>query len=137
MPGGQRPSPDPDARAPRINPENDLEIAFLAAYRDPSARDAFARTLLRSEVAIPMQNDAPDSPPQLVRTSSGFRGVAMYTSSKRLVAIRGPATQQLLLTGRQALTRCHDAGVVLNPGLAPYITLDPDEIARYLAMSDN
>jgi hypothetical protein len=44
--------------------------------------------------------------------------------------------QQLLLTGRQALTRYHDKTIALNEGLAPYFVLEPADIARYLLMSD-
>lgn len=123
---------------PHIDPRNDLERTLVQAmYFDESQRAVFPHVLLRSEVAIAMANDAPDSPPQIVTTSSGFRGVAVYTSPARLISIRGPATQQLLLTGRQALQRYHDQGVVLNAGLAPYFTLAPEDITRYLAMSDD
>jgi hypothetical protein len=123
---------------PHIDPRNDLERTLVQAmYFDPSQREVFPHVLLRSEVAIAMMTDAPDSPPQVVTTSSGFRGVAVYTSPARLISIRGPATQQLLLTGREALQRYHQEGIVLNAGLAPYFTLDPDDITRYLAMSDD
>ena len=75
---------------PHIDPRNDLETSLVQAmYFDPSQREVFPHVLLRSEVAIAMVNDAPDSPAQIVTTSSGFRGVAMYTSSARLVSIRG------------------------------------------------
>jgi len=122
---------------PHIDPRNDLERTLVQAmYFDESQRAEFPHVLLRSEVAVAMTSDAPDSPPQIVTTSSGFHGVAVYTSPARLISIRGPATQQLLLTGRQALERYRDQGIVLNAGLAPYFTLDPSDITRYLAMSD-
>lgn len=122
---------------PHIDPRNDLERTLVQAmYFDPNQRAEFPHVLLRSEVAIAMVNDAPDSPPQFVTTSSGFRGVAMYSSPARLISIRGPATQQLLLTGREALQRYQQQGVVLNAGLAPYFTLSPEDITRYLAMPD-
>jgi len=122
---------------PHIDPRNELERSLVQAmYFDPHEREVFPHVLLRSEVAVAMASDAPDSPPQMVTTSTGVRGVAMYTSSARLISIRGPATQQLLLTGRQALERYKDQGIVLNAGLAPYFTLSPEDVAHYLTLSD-
>lgn len=121
---------------PHIDPRNDLERSLVQAmYFDPNERAVFPHVLLRSEVAVAMVNDAPDSPPQIYHRDQ-IQGVAVYTSSARLISICGPATQQLILTGRQALERYHDQSIVLNGGLAPMFTLDPDDITRYLAMSD-
>ena len=124
---------------PHITPENDLERSFVnAMYFDANERAVFPHVLLRSQVAVAMATDAPDSPPKMATTSTGFRGVAMYTSPSRLTSVLGPGTQQLLLTGREALTRYRAENIVLNEGcMGPYLTLEPADIERYLAMSDN
>jgi hypothetical protein len=141
---------DPDAYAPRITPENDLERAFLAAYSDPARLDAFRHTLLRSEVAIAMQNDSPASEPVMITTSAD-RGrescVAMFTSEQRMHSMQLPPAPDgtpvdppvaLLLTGREALTRYRDRNIALNETcLAPNLILHPVDIERYLAMSDD
>jgi len=122
---------------PHISPENELERTLIdATYFDPSQRQAFPHVLLRSEVAIAMVSDAPDSEPMIVTTSAGQHCVAMFTSPARLSSVLGPAVQQLVLTGRQALQRYHDKSIALNEGLAPYIVLEADDITRYLAMTD-
>lgn len=122
---------------PHINPENDLERTLVSAmYFDPTQREVFPHVLLRSDVAIAMASDAPDSDPKMVTMSDGRRCVAMFSSPARLSSVLGPAVQQLLLTGRQALERYRVRNIVLNEGLAPYFVIEPSDIERYLRMSD-
>jgi hypothetical protein len=48
-----------------------------------------------------------------------------------------PPPVQLLLTGREALTRYRVRNIALNEGLAPSLVLAPSDIERYLAMPDS
>ena len=117
----------------RITAENDLERAFLLAIDNPDRRLAFRTSLLTSPVALALANQAADSPPRMVQIVGGVRAAAMFTSASRLSGVLGPAATQVTLTGRQALERARGMNVVLNYRLMPMLTLEPEDVAAYLA----
>lgn len=116
-----------------IEPANDLERAFVAAFADPEQRDEFRRLLLESDVALAMQSNLPDASPRLLNL--GERGEAgfIFTSSARLSEIMGPAAARAIIPGREALTRLRGKNAVLNWRLAPMLTLEPADVASYIA----
>lgn len=120
-------SPPPD-----IQPENELERAFLGAFRDPTLRPAFRRELLASQVALALANSAPDSPPRFVPLPDERRMGLIYSSPSRLTGILGPAAPRVVLSGREALTRLRGEHVAFNFRLAPMLTLEPEDVAEYL-----
>ncbi len=116
-----------------IEPENDLERAFIAAFTDPEQRDEFRRLLLESDVALAMQSNLPDAAPRLLNL--GQRGEAgfIFTSGARLSSIMGPASARAIIPGREAFTRLRGKHAVLNWRLAPMLTLEPEDVASYIA----
>jgi len=125
-PAAQRTPPPP------ITPENELERVFLAALTDEDMRPEFRRLLLTSPVALAMANNTPDSPP-LEMVFGDLRVGGIFTSVTRLNAVLGPASARRVMSGRQALTRLRGKHVVLNFMHTPMLTLDPPDVAQYLA----
>lgn len=122
-------------------PENALEAAFINAGNDPQWRAVFRRGLLESHLVLPLTTSAEDSPvrqvrvPQRARDGSlqYFTGRAVYTSIARAVDVFGPETPRIVMIGRAALMRFLQSNVIINAGLAPMLTLEPEDVARYLA----
>ncbi|HRP11202.1 MAG TPA: hypothetical protein PLK37_09230 [Terricaulis sp.] len=131
--GGQPQQQSPPRSAPPpINPENELERVFLAALEEEDARPRFRQLLMRSQVVLAMANNAPDSPP-LEMTFGQLRPGAIFTSATRMNAVLGPASARRVMTGRAALTRLSGKHVVINFMHTPMLTLDPPDVAAYLA----
>lgn len=120
-------------RPEMITPENALERAFLAALDDASQRDAFRDAFLNSQVAIAMASDSSDSAPREIQLREGLTAGAVFTSTTRLNAVLGPASARRVTSGRDALTRLRGKNVVLNFRLAPMLTLEPEDVAEWLA----
>lgn len=120
-----------------ITPANPLEEAFISALNTPQMRPIFRRRLLSERVAVALANDQPDAGPLSVPvpTQGGGRLVcaAIFTSSERLISVLGDSVQFTSMTGRAALTRLASQNVVLNYRLIPMLTLEPADIAEYLA----
>lgn len=116
----------------QIQPENELERAFLGAFRDPDQRPAFRRELLVSQVALALANSAPDSPPRFMALPNQARAGLIYSSSTRLSGVLGPAAARVVLSGREALTRLSGENVAFNYRLVPMLTLEPADVAEYL-----
>lgn len=116
----------------QIQPENELERAFLAAFRDPEQRPAFRRELLAAQVALALANSAPDSPPRFITLPNESRVGLIYSSATRLNGVLGPAAPRVVLAGRDALTRLSGENVALNYRLVPMLTLEAADVAEYL-----
>jgi hypothetical protein len=117
----------------QIQPENDLERAFLDAFRDPAARPAFRRALLTSQVALALANSASDSAPRIMQGRDNVSFALIYSSAARLSGVWGPASPRAMMTGRQALTRLSGQNVAFNFRLVPNLTLEAEDVAEYLA----
>ena len=121
-----------------IDPQNSLEQAFVSAFTHETMRNAFRHALITSQVALALANTTPESPPLFVDVASETAGAppihggAVFTSPERLHGVLGPNAPFATLTGRQALERMRGRDVVLNYRLAPMLTLEADDVARYL-----
>lgn len=119
-----------------IQPENPLEQAFLAAFEREAARTSFRRTLVTSTVALALADATPESAPRYVEapreSGPALHAGAIYTSPVRLQAVFGANAPYVAVTGRQALERLRGRNAVLNFGLIPMLTLEAEDIARYL-----
>lgn len=126
-PQGQRRRDQP------IEPQNALEYAFVSAFSNEGMRPIFRRYLMETHVALPLVDDTPDAAPREMTTSEGFRGGVIFTSEQRLRTVLGPRAAHIMINGRAALTRLVGKNVVINPGLVPFLTLEPRDVAAYLA----
>ena len=120
---------------------NALEQAFISATTVPGMRPIFRRYLLQTHVVLPLTTSAQDSPVRQARVpippdASGapryFTGRAIFTSLARANTVFGEDTPHIVINGRAALSRMRQTNVILNPGLAPMLTLEPSDIAVYL-----
>jgi hypothetical protein len=116
-----------------ITPQNALEYAFVSAFNNEGMRPIFRRYLMETHVALALVDSSPDAAPREMTTREGFRGGAIFTSEQRLQSVLGPDAPHIMINGRAALTRLVGKNVVLNPGLLPFLTLDPRDVAAYLA----
>jgi hypothetical protein len=116
-----------------ITPQNALEYAFVSAFTNESMRPIFRRYLMETHVALALADNTPDAAPREMTTREGFRGGAIFTSEQRLQSVLGADAPHIMINGRAALTRLVGKNVVLNPGLLPFLTLDPRDVAAYLA----
>lgn len=121
------------AAAQMITAQNELERAFLEALQDETARPAFRRELLASQVALALASDAPDAGPRLVRLNAEVQAGAIFTSTTRLDSVLGPASPRRVLAGRAAFERLRGQHVVLNYRLVPMLTLEPEDVEQYLS----
>jgi SseB protein N-terminal domain len=122
----------PPVNRPAIAPQNPLEAAFVDAYHDEAARDAFRRQLLESNVVLALASSAPDAPPREIEPRPGVRAALLFTAPARIDSVLGPAAPRVVLRGRAALERLRGKHVVINPRLAPMLVLEPEDVARYL-----
>jgi hypothetical protein len=131
----QQPAPTaaPQARQQTITPQNALEYAFVSAFNNEGMRPIFRRYLMETHVALPLVDDSPNAAPREMTTREGFRGGVIFTSEQRLQSVLGPDQPHIMINGRAALTRLVGKNVVINPGLLPFLTLDPRDVAAYLA----
>ncbi len=120
------------AAPPPITPENELERVFLRALTEEAARPEFRRLLLTSQVVLAMSNNSADAEP-LQMSFGSVNPCAIFTSEARQNAVLGPASARRVLTGRQALTLLRGKHVVINFMHTPMLTLDPPDVAAYLA----
>ncbi len=121
-----------DAPPAPIVPQNALEHSFVAALTNPAMRPIFRRQLLEGHVALALSGPPPNAPPREITIPSGARAGLIFTSAARLNSVLGPDTPRIVLTGRAALQRLRGKSVVINVRLAPMLTLEADDIARYL-----
>ncbi|MGQ0531144.1 MAG: hypothetical protein ACT4OF_00445 [Caulobacteraceae bacterium] len=129
-PGGARQA---QALVNPIVPQTELERTFLAAFSDESMRAAFRRQLLDSTVALVLASNANDSPPRAERMRGDAMVSFIFTTAARVDSVFGPAAPRAMIAGRAALERLRGKYVVVNYGLEPMLTLEPDDIERFLA----
>ena len=116
-----------------IEPANDLERAFVNAARQASARIAFRRTFLASQVALATVSTDANAAPREIRLGPGGQACLIFTSDARATQIMGPRAPRQLMTGRQALERLRGAPlVIININMDPYLTLDTAGIDAFL-----
>lgn len=120
-----------------ITPANELEEAFISAFNTPQMRPIFRRRLMSDHIAVALASSAEDSGPLSVQvpTQGGGRMTcaAVFTSSDRLMSVLGGETPFRTMTGREAFQNLAHQNIVLNYRLIPMLTLEPDDIAQYLA----
>lgn len=119
---------------PLIEPRNALEYAFVSALSNESMRPVFRRYLLDTHVALALDGEGADAAPLEVELRDGYRAGAIFTSAARVDAVLGADAPRVMINGRAALERLRGKNVVLNYRLAPMLTLDPEDVARYLDM---
>ena len=128
-----QPTTSSSVMPPRIEPQNDLETAFLMALDNETMRPMFRRQLLDSHLALALANNTPESPPREVSIREGVSACLLFTSAGRLNSVLGTASPRVILTGRAALERLRGKNVILNMRLNPMLTLEASDIATYLA----
>lgn len=121
------PAPQP------IQPQNALEYAFVAALTNAEMRPVFRRQLLEGHVALALTSTQANAPPREIIIREGHSAGLVFTSVARLETVLGADTPRAILTGRAALERLRGKNVVINARLAPMLTLEPEDVARYLA----
>jgi hypothetical protein len=115
-----------------ITPTNALEYAFVSALTNEGMRPIFRRYLMETHVALALASAEPDAPPREVRVRDDFVAGAIFTSEDRLRQVLGAEAPHIIINGRAAFTRLAGKNIVINPGLAPMLTLEPTDVAAYL-----
>ncbi|MBX9745330.1 MAG: SseB family protein [Hyphomonadaceae bacterium] len=127
----------PGATQNPIEPVNALEYAFVSALTEPDMRPIFRRYLIDTHVVVAMTGEGADATPLEVQVNDTFRAVAIFTSAQRVDEVLGAETPRIVLNGRAALERVAGKNVVINYRLVPMLTLEPDDVARYLEPPGN
>lgn len=133
------PPPSSEARQARalsdpIVPQTALERTFLAAFSDESMRAVFRRQLLESPVVLALASSAADAPPLERPLPNNARAAFIFTTVARADAVLGPAAPRRVMNGRGALEQLRGKYLVINYRLEPMLTLEPDDIDRFLAI---
>ncbi len=115
-----------------IEPNNALEYAFVSALSNENMRAVFRRYLLDTHVALALASADEDAAPLEVQVREGFRAGAIFTSAARVQSVLGAGAPHLMINGRAALERLRGKNVVINYRLRPMLTLEPEDVARYL-----
>lgn len=121
----------------QIEPENALERAFVAALDNEAMRPVFRRLLVEAPVALALASNAADAPPLQRPLRDGAAAGLIFTSAARLDAVLGEDAPRAVLPGREALERLRGNYAVLNFSLAPMLTLEPEDIERYLEIPES
>jgi hypothetical protein len=116
-----------------ITPQNALEYAFVSALTNQNMRPIFRRYLMETHVALALASAEDDAPPRELRVRPDFTAGAIFTSEQRLQQVLGADAPHVIINGRAALTRLVGKNVAINPGLVPMLTLEPTDLAAYLA----
>ncbi|MEZ5994960.1 MAG: hypothetical protein R3C25_04340 [Hyphomonadaceae bacterium] len=116
-----------------IQPQNALEYAFLSALTDERMRPIFRRYLMETHVALALASADQNSRVRMFEIRPGFQAAAIFTSTARIDEVMGAGTPRIVISGRAALERLRESNVVINPGLVPMLTLEPEDVALYLA----
>jgi hypothetical protein len=129
----QNTAPDLSSNAPGpIEPQNALERTFVQALTNAEMRPAFRRQLLESQVALAMTGGDADAAPREFPYRGGATTAAVFTSAARLSAVLGDDAPRIVVSGRAALELLRGKNVVINPTLAPMLTLEPEDVERWL-----
>ncbi len=117
---------------PLIEPQNALEFAFVSALTNEGMRPIFRRYLMDTHVALALESEGADAAVREVQVREGFVAGAVFTSADRLTAVLGEDAPHIVINGRAAFQRLRGKNVVINPGLAPMLTLEAEDVSRYL-----
>ena len=120
-----------------IEPENALERAFVAALDNEAMRPVFRRLLVEAPLALALASNAAEAQPLQRPLRDGAVAGLIFTSAARLDSVLGPDAPRAVLPGRDALERLRGHYAVLNFSLAPMLTLEPDDIERYLDIPES
>jgi hypothetical protein len=119
-----------------IEPANALERSFVTAVSDETARPAFRRLFLESQVALATVSNDPSAAARVIELGPGGTACLIFTSNARATQVMGAHAPRLMMTGRQALERIRGAPlVIININLAPRLTLDAPGIEEFLALA--
>ena len=126
------PAATPSPQGP-IEPVNALEYAFVAALTDERMRPIFREYLVNTHVVLALSGAAQNSAPLEVDVRDDFRAAAIFTSTQRVDQVLGANAPRIIINGRAAFERVTGKNVVINYRLVPMLTLEPSDVARYLA----
>lgn len=136
------PQAEPEATAPStssaaapagpIDPVNALEFAFVSALTNERMRPVFRQYLVNTHVVLALASAADDAPPLEIEVRDGFNAGAIFTSTQRIDAVLGAEAPRIVINGRAAFERLTGKNVVINYRLVPMLTLEPEDVARYL-----
>ncbi len=121
-----------DAPAPMIEPANALEFAFVSALTNENMRPVFRRYLMDTHVALAMSGEGANATALEVEVEDGFVAAAIFTSAARVDDVLGEDAPRIMINGRAAFERLEGKNVVINYRLRPMLTLEPEDVARYL-----
>lgn len=122
----------PATETPLIEPTNALEFAFVSALTNENMRPIFRRYLLDTHVAMALAGEGADAAPLEVEVREGWTACAIFTSDARVDEALGEETPRIMISGRAAFERLEGKNVVINYRLRPMLTLEPEDVARYL-----
>jgi hypothetical protein len=136
--GVSLPQTDPSApNAPLavrpIEPQNALEYAFVQALTNENMRPIFRHYLMDTHVALAMSSAEAGAEPKEVVLQNGAHAIAVFTSSERVDTVLGEDAPRIMIAGRAAFERARGKNIVINYHLIPMLTLEPDDVAGYLA----
>lgn len=120
-----------------IDPQNELEEAFVQAVEHQDVRPVFRRRLLQSRVVLALASNAADAPPREISPREGVHAGLIFTGTQRMDTVLGPMAPRVSLTGRAALERLRGKHVIVNAQLVPMLVLEPEDVAAYLDGSAN
>lgn len=133
QPNGDTSAPNAPLVTRPIEPTNALEYAFTQALTNENMRPIFRHYLMDTHVALAMESAAADAEPKQVTLHDGTHAIAVFTSTERVDTVLGEDAPRIMIAGRAAFERARGKNVVINYHLIPMLTLQPDDVASYLA----
>ena len=116
-----------------IDPVNALEYAFVQALTDARMRPVFRQYLVNTHVVLALSAADQNSAPLEIEVRPDFRAAAIFTSAQRVDEVLGADAPRIVINGRAAFERVAGKNVVINYRLVPMLTLEPADVAAYLA----
>lgn len=116
-----------------IDPVNALEYAFVQALTDARMRPVFRQYLVNTHVVLALSAADQNSAPLEIDVRPDFRAAAIFTSAQRVDEVLGADAPRIVINGRAAFERVAGKNVVINYRLVPMLTLEPADVAAYLA----
>ncbi len=113
-----------------FTPENELEKAMLLAASDQSARPAFYRLLIDSELVV--LGELGEGMSLDTAENAGMKYHPVFTSMARLKALAVEQRPHFRMQGRLLFESTRGASFVINPGSELGKTLTPEEISSFL-----
>lgn len=125
-------TPAPAPQGP-IDPVNALEYAFVQALTDARMRPVFRQYLVNTHVVLALSSADQNSAPLEIDVRPDFRAAAIFTSAQRVDEVLGADAPRIVINGRAAFERAAGKNVVINYRLVPMLTLEPSDVAAYIA----